>query len=286
MQSGSSCNCDCEIALIRFLLSPTIYLRYQQRSDVQRRWRCADPASVITLDDHAGTVFGVSTIPGYPNLLASGGEDAILRLWNTSTTRVIVAEPSNNLSVRIHTDFFCRTLIQPWDLSTKEDHGLCNRERPLLSPSHHRAFSTCTPSRLPRADRGWSPAASAVRANGCRLPAFLTTSACSACSPCSTGGGACTHPRRSSPHTTPASARAHHRKSLLLAPLQADTLSAAPPGDVNVHKVETHDQRLEDLSVSELRVLLQPRMPAEDDLFHQLSKARAWCWFVYGLNVG
>lgn len=41
-----------------------------------------------------------------------------------------------------------------------------------------------------------------------------------------------------------------------------------------MHKIEIHDKSLEDLSVSELRVLLQPRMPAEDDLFHQLSKAR------------
>lgn len=65
-----------------------------------RRWRNAEPASVITLDDHAGTVFGVSTIPGSPNLLASGGEDAILRLWNTATSRVVYAEPSSNLSAR------------------------------------------------------------------------------------------------------------------------------------------------------------------------------------------
>lgn len=77
--------------------------RYKQRSEGARRWRNADPASVVTLDDHAGTVFGVTTVPGHPNLIASGGEDAVLRVWNTATTRVVVAEGSNNLSVRIAT---------------------------------------------------------------------------------------------------------------------------------------------------------------------------------------
>jgi len=64
---------------------------YGLRVGAERRWERAVPRQVLTCDRHTGTVFGVDKHPLSHHLFLSGGEDGVLRCWD-SRTGVAVSE--------------------------------------------------------------------------------------------------------------------------------------------------------------------------------------------------